>query len=767
MRTTYRVLCAAFTVSIGCSSGGSSADTAGPAADAGEPADGARLPDTGAAFDGGMDAGVVDNKEECRSTVVASFGPGDRFPRDFYPQVYPFPNGFYTAPDPSSPTGIRLDYPKETMPLDMNERNGFATFGFLMEKFYTTGRKYEGKRVSIETSTLPATPEASAQPGSTFFLAAVEDLLYKTAAEFELFAVPLDFMVNQSTGTIFARNRRILRENSDYVFVVTKGIEVAVTETDGTPVEQGLCVAAADNFRAVRSPEPIDPGTAFGSLEPLRASLQPLFERLEREYAVPRKEIAVLSVFRTGVNRSEVASLRAIAQAQERFDTTITGAVVPADSDNVMTDGYRRYVPCIEDDIVVEKFDVTAIEAMVTGTFKARQFCCVNERFNRDPATGAYTPLGDETLEFVLYIPKARPAEGIVPPFPIVVFHHAFQVCKETAVGIAGELARFGFATASFDMVLHGSRAGQPACADGRLFCDTKAETFIMPGDMSATVAYLEQTLLDDLAFANMLKGLSVDVQPVAADASGNVDLASSGDGVADIDPSVPFGFVSQSLGSFLGVGAIALEPHYDRAVVNVGLGAFYKFIVEGIFQKPGAEMNMLDEATAGYIAGIQTICDRVEAMNFAPMLLSEPLEGRRPLDLLYQAAMEDEVIPHSGTDLIAWATGLEQVDGRRIVAGMPQVSSPRSGSYLGPDVTAGYFQFADAEHIFLLWSDILGLRESAQYQVASFLRTALEGDTDGVGGTIIDPWVCAQNDVVVQSLGAKGVTVRRNPWCR
>ncbi|MBI5525853.1 MAG: hypothetical protein HY897_05920 [Deltaproteobacteria bacterium] len=756
MKNPDAIVLALLLLCCACGGGGSSADAAGPGADAGKPADDGGAPDSDAGPDVGTDAGVVDNREDCRSTVVASYGPGDRFPRDFYPQVYPFPNGFYTTPDPSSPTGLRLDYPEETMPLDMNERNGFGTFGFLMEKFYTTGRKYEGKRVSIDTSTIPATPEASAQPGSTFFLAAVDDLLDNTAAEFETFAVPLDFMVNQSTGTAFARNRRILRENTDYVFVVTKGIKVDVVETDGTALEQGLCVAAADNFRAVRSPEPIESGSAFGSLEALRASLQPVFERLEQAYALPRKEIAVLSVFRTGVNRSEVASLRAIAEAQERFDTTIAGAVVPADADNVMTDGYRKYVPCIEDDIVVEQFDVTAIETMVTGTFKARQFCCKDDRFNRDPATGAYSPHGDEALEFVLYIPKARPADGIVPPFPIIVFHHAFQVCKESAVGIAGELARFGFATASFDMVLHGSRAHQPACADGRLFCDTKAETFIKPGDMSATVAYLEQTLLDDLAFAKMLKGLSVDVQPVSADDSGNVDLAASGDGVPDIDPSMPFGFVSQSLGSYLGVGAIALEPHYDRAVVNVGLGAFYKFIVEGIFQKPDAEMNMLDEATAGYIAGIQTICDRVEAMNFAPMLVAEPAGGRAPLNLLYQAAMEDEVIPHSGTDLIAWATGLEQVDGRRIVAGMPQVASPRSGSYLGTATTAGYFQFADADHIFLLWSDILGLRESAQYQVASFLRT----------NTIIDPWVCGQNDVVVQSLGAKGITVRQNPWC-
>jgi hypothetical protein len=440
-----------------------------------------------------------------------------------------------------------------------------------------------------------------------------------------------------------------------------------------------VCIAAAENFRAVRYAPAISASSAFAGLEAVRSSMAPVLSRLETVYGIPRTSVVVMSSFRTGLNRIEVASLRALAEKSENFNTTLTGAIIPLDQAGAFTPEFQAHMPCVEDEVRFNEYDFSTIEAMVTGTFDSPQFCCQDNRFGRDPVTGEFRVLNQEKLEFLLFIPKARLELGIKPPYPVVVFHHAFQVCKESLIALAGELARFGFASASFDMVNHGSRAHKPNCSDGKLFCNTAAFDFIKPDDISTTVSYLEQTLLDDLAFAKMLKGLKVDVSPVKGDAvTGKADLLVSGDGVNDIDATIPFGFISQSLGSYLGVSVVAMEPHYDRAVFNVGLGGFYKFIVDGI--QPGGDMNVLDDAFAGYIAGIQNICDRVEAMNYADLIAKAPAAGRAPVNTLFQGALNDEVIPHSGSDMISYTLGLEQLDALRKVADMPQVGTARTG---------------------------------------------------------------------------------------
>jgi hypothetical protein len=197
-----------------------------------------------------------------------------------------------------------------------------------------------------------------------------------------------------------------------------------------------------------------------------------------------------------------------------------------------------------------------------------------------------------------------------------------------------------------------------------------------------------------------------------------------------------------------------------------VGLGAFYKFIIEGIV--PGADLNLLDEGMSAYVAGVQAACDRVEALNYADYITTGTVDGRRPVNVLFQGALEDEVIPHSGTDLISYWMGLEQCDALRVVDYMPQVSTPRTGSYLSDAVTLGYFQTSPAEHIHFLISKYPGTRQSVQFQAASFLRSSMDARKDGKGGTIINPFSCAQSAQMVNLLKGYGLTVEGNDkWCK
>ena len=724
----------------------------------------------GGTGDAGNDSGtqVADNSETCKSGVAAAFGPGSKQRDDFYVEVYPFPNGYYLAADSKSPTGFRVAYPDEAVPFGMNEQFGFGTFGFLMEKFYTTVQKYKDMSVTIDESTMPATSEASVLPSSSIFLVSVADLLEKDPSKFSEFAIPLEIKTNAKSGTFFARNRKILKENSEYVFVVTKGIKVSVSDSTGAQVAKDLCIAAPDNFRAARSPSAIKEGTANYELEPLRQKYAPIFERLEKAYSIPRNTVATLSVYRTTLNRQEVTALREKVAKTENLDPKILKVVRPLDAGGKWTKAFQEYIPCVEDNVHFDIYDFTGLEAMVHGKFNSSQYCCVNDRFNRDVETGEFKPLKNEELEFLLFVPKSRPELGIKPPFKMVVFHHAFQVCKETLIGIAGELARFGYASAAIDMVGHGSRATgtlTPAeCDLGVKYCNTKVGNWIKFGDIAATVSYMEQSLLDDLAFVKMLKGFNISVIPATFDADGIIDLKASGDGKDNLDMSSPYGFISQSLGSFLGVSLVGLEHQYDRAVFNVGLGAFYKFIVEGI--SPGADINSLDDSLAGYILGVQTICDRVEAMNYSDLLVKAPEGGREPVNVLFQGAKNDEVVPPGGTDIISWEMGLEQCDALRVVPGMPQVSTPRTGSYLSPKTTIGYFQAEPAEHVHFLTSKYAGATQRAQFQAVSFIRTAEDGKAVELGGTIINPYSCSQSKAFVEGLEAKGLKVGPNNWC-
>jgi hypothetical protein len=730
-----------------------------PGADGG---DGGVLTDAG---DGGTP--IPSNKEDCKSGVFAGFGPGDRIPHKFDPAVTPFPLGFYTTKDATSPTGVKLNYPGGTLPADVNEGFGFGTFATVMEKFYTVDAKYDSAVVEIDQDTLPKDLASTLSTDSAVFLAPREDFLKRPKTEFASFAIPLYVFTNQTTGVMFAQVRKTLKENTDYFYVITKKVKVTLRDNAGQALASNQCIAAPEQFRAVRSPVPNASTSPFFIVEPLRVSAAPILGRLESEYGLERTKVLTLGEFRTTINRTEVKNLREIAKKSENLDVKITGAVIPLDGSGKITPEFAAHIPCAEDEFDLNKYDFTMVETMVTGTFNSPQFCCVKDRFNRDPATGEYKVLNDEKLEFLLFIPKSKPELGIKPPFPLVVFHHAFQVCKETLMGLAGELARFGFASASFDMVGHGSRAHKPDCGDGRLFCDTDALTFIKPNDISATVSYLEQTLLDDLAFAEMLKGLNIDVLPVSGDkVSGKGDLNTSGDGKADLDTTVPFGFISQSLGSYLGVSVVAMEHFYDRAVFNVGLGGFYKFIMDGI--TPGADLNVLDESMAAYIIGIQNSCDRVESLNYSDDMANNPSADRGPVNVLFQAALNDEVIPHSGSDLIAYWMGLEQYDFQRKVPDMAQVSTPKTGSYLSDAVTLGYWQTTPAEHVHFLTSKYPGIRQSVQFQAASFIRTALDGKQSGKGGTIINPFSCDQSNAMVTKLKNAGLTVKGNDdWCK
>jgi hypothetical protein len=64
--------------------------------------------------------------------------------------------------------------------------------------------------------------------------------------------------------------------------------------------------------------------------------------------------------------------------------------------------------------------------------------------------------LSAEDLPWLVAVPRARPEAGIQPPYPVVIYVHGTGGSRIEALGFAGHLARLGLATVGVEMPMHG-----------------------------------------------------------------------------------------------------------------------------------------------------------------------------------------------------------------------------------------------------------------------------------------------------------------------
>ncbi|MGB9601097.1 MAG: hypothetical protein ACPL7I_11135, partial [Myxococcota bacterium] len=340
-----------------------------------------------------------------------------------------------------------------------------------------------------------------------------------------------------------------------------------------------------------------------------------------------------------------------------------------------------------------------------------------------------------------------------------VLFQHAFEVCKETSMALAGTFSSFGFAIGGIDMIGHGIRSGNPRCEDGRLYCDTQSLDFIKVNDMLTTVNWLRQSAIDTMAFYQMIKNLKIDIVPSVADENGVVIKEESGDNILDINTKTSL-FTSQSLGSYLGISIVSLLNDFNSAVFNVPAAAFFKLLSVDLSEN--GEIWELGDMYLPFILSIQTLVDEIEVLNFTKRYFTE---NGVNMNVLIQAAKNDKVVPHNGTEMLGHFMRLEQVDALRVIEGVPQVNSPHSGSYHSEKLTAAYYQFDPAEHIFYLKSFTEGVRQSAQYQSAVFLKSSLFRRDKG--GLVLNPYSCSQIDDFIEEAKSYPLEVLSNPYCK
>ncbi|ADO68592.1 hypothetical protein [Stigmatella aurantiaca] len=175
------------------------------------------------------------------------------------------------------------------------------------------------------------------------------------------------------------------------------------------------------------------------ALEPLRAGLKPLFDGLEASAKLPRSKIALAWAFTTQSTVSTLAQLYALPSK------TYGAAGLP--------------------DAPLGLEDRTSILLGQMGTLPKADIGQIFQGtlilpFALNSPTGTLNPTAPrfDHVPFLLVLPK-RPAVDAAVNWPVAIFSHALRNSHTSALAIANELAKKGFATLSYDSPFHGDRS--------------------------------------------------------------------------------------------------------------------------------------------------------------------------------------------------------------------------------------------------------------------------------------------------------------------
>ena len=334
-----------------------------------------------------------------------------------------------------------------------------------------------------------------------------------------------------------------------------------------------------------------------------------------------------------------------------------------------------------------------ASSVLIRGAFDApdlRDLAGDMPRAAREPIVAR----GTLRIPFLLLLPS----ESVPGPWPLVVMAHGKNGSKERLAYLAQRFGEAGLALAAIDAVGHGALEGLG-----------DFDTFQIP---TLRGSYL-QSQTDLLVFFRVLQQLgSLNVLPTGAL-----------DGVPELDMSHGIGVIGESMGGVLGGVACSAEPMAKSVVLNVaggGLASLLLSYLDGVFP-PEQELTLLALESL-----VQALLEQADPLAFAGDMQAAAA-GR---SVLLQAAVNDDTVPNSSTDILARALGLTQVCSCVLdVPGLPKADAP---VYVD-----GLHYFGGASHGFLLKNDSNpDASDAARRQATTFLRTSLTGDP----GMIIVP---------------------------
>ncbi|MBI3018999.1 MAG: hypothetical protein HYY61_03830, partial [Deltaproteobacteria bacterium] len=371
----------------------------------------------------------------------------------------PFPNNFFTIPDETSETGLRVQLPihgqekkmtafEKRIREKMTTLNGFGTFSPILIPFdrpldlKTIGEEsiivvhlqkkssHYGKRAPLDfgsglfeyqierpTSYLPYDPLASSS----------DNFLFKAGNRHVFY--------DDETHTLIARPLTPLEEESRYGVILTKGLK----GEDGESIQTDLSISQ-------------DLSTELEALGFAPQNISYAWEFTTQSITTLLKEArkALYGKGRWGGLSSQFPPvLREISDLKTwPFDIDLNSYILtPTALQKMLTlmGGIATKVHLVEDFPIKDIISWDSVDYFVFGSYFSPQFN-KNDFKLIEP--------GLEPVYFMAAIPKKTMGKG--PPFPVALFGHGNKRARIDTIGLSNKLAQAGIATLTIDAAGHG-----------------------------------------------------------------------------------------------------------------------------------------------------------------------------------------------------------------------------------------------------------------------------------------------------------------------
>ncbi|MFK7989995.1 MAG: hypothetical protein AB8I08_28505 [Sandaracinaceae bacterium] len=554
-----------------------------------------------------------------------------------------------------------------------------------LEGFGTNGAVYFRFSQSVDPASLPDTPEASLEDGTSVALIDLETgALHPIVVSYQ--DCPRRYWAAHSValrpvyGIPLASARR-------YAAVVTR----SVTGLEGTTFERDA------DFESVMA------GTAATDV------FEPLAAGLEAAGIAPDTVLAA-TVFTTQDAISDTIAIRDWMMDEYpapvvRTETLQLNAVSPRFDD---IEGEYGPVPIFQD-----------------GTLPY-----VNEGGAIDLTDGVPTVHGEYDARFALAIPTTDMPEA---GYPIVLYAHGTGGDYRTPLGndAARELARRGIAVMGVDQIHHGAR--NPGTSDPSIL-------FFNIPNPDAARDNNRQSALDVVQQARLVANLTIPTEIVNRDGEAvRFDPAQTyfmGHSQGGLNGPLFLAIDDSARGAVLSAASGIITPALVEKVEPLSIPDLVRLLLN----LPGSSDEALELEGFTYSHPVATLLQSwVEAsdtVNYAHLIVRSPREGFAPKSILMTEGLMDEYSPPISIEALAAAMDLPTIEpmSRQLVAhrvlGVAPITGPVTGNLADGAATGGLLQFPDDGHFAIFRN------ETAETQVYDFLGSLV----DNSPGTIPAP---------------------------
>ncbi len=569
--------------------------------------------------------------------------------------TFPWPSSRFLRPDPSTPTGLRLNFGPTSLPEGSighvrpdkyNRLDGFALH--LHALFHFPGLSLSNLPRLDDFESLDASATLAS---NSLVIEADSGQLVPHFAEHDERTRLFNETANEPIVLpTYLRGMRALKPATRYIVVLRN-----LVGEDGEPIE------AEPAFAALRDGTPTD----SEALEARRPDFEDLFATLDG-LGIERQEITLAWDFTTGSDEHRLGS---VIQMRDEALAAVEDEGFGVQIGQCKADEQARALLANPEDCpgVLDGDDPIAIE--IEGTFEAPLFT-VDDQGQPDPSPGTVLardadgmPIrqqGSFSVPFLLRIPRtALTQQGVGT---VLVSHGQLGDRYETKLGYMEVMAEAGnFVLGSVDLHGMASDDQQPL-----------VERLVDFSDFPDIIDRQHQGLVNTVLMGRLMTS-ALPSHPLM-EAFG-----------IEFDSQRAF-YYGASQGGIFGPSITALWPEARTGVFGVP-GVSYPLILQrsvnyGVFENllRVSYRSSLDQVQLLALAGL--VWEQTEGAGFAHRLLDNPLPGSTRSEVLLLVALGDHQVANLGAEMMARTIGAPlMTPHNRGVWGLPLQPYPYTGS--------------------------------------------------------------------------------------